>query len=110
VRLISGLNQCRDLFFLQRDTFRLNRNFSAISINLNLLLANDRYCLNDLDPMTLEAGQPASGSSLVRHNVQGNFIRYSKANPGQTLTDSLVYRLKTRSGAESSATLILLTE
>lgn len=110
VRLISGLNQCRDLFSLQRDTFRLNRNFSAISINLNLLLANDLYCLNDLDPMTLEAGQPASGSSLVRHNVQGNFIRYSKANPGQTLTDSLVYRLKTRSGAESSATLILLTE
>jgi hypothetical protein len=110
VRLISGMNQCRNIFSLNRDTFRLNRNFSGVSINLNLLLANDQFCENDLDLQTLEASQPAAGSSTVRQNVQGNFIRYIKSNPALAATDSLIYRLTSKSGAQSSATLIILNE
>jgi hypothetical protein len=110
VRLISGLNQCRNIFSLNRDTFRLNRNFSGVSINLNLLLDNDQFCENDLDLQSLEASQPVAGSSTVRHNVQGNFIRYIKSNPALAGTDSLTYRLTSRSGAQSSATLIIITE
>jgi hypothetical protein len=110
VRLISGLTQCKNIFSLKRDTFRLNQNFSGVSINLNLLLANDQFCENDLDLQSLEASQPAAGSSTVRHNVQGNFIRYIKSNPALAGTDSLTYRLTSRSGAQSSATLIILTE
>ena len=107
VQVISGLRQCREKFNLRRDTFRLNRNFSGISINLNLLLANDQFCENDLDPLSLEVSNPATGSAFVRQNVQGSFIRYLRTG---NAPDSLQYRLRSLSGKQSSASLIILTE
>lgn len=110
ITVISGRQNCFNRFSLKNDTFLFNRNFTEISINLNLLLSNDTYCINDLLRKSLGINQPPTrGIAIIRNNVQGDFIRFVR-NPNFTNgLDSLTISLQTISGAEKTSKLYILT-
>lgn len=99
---------CQTRFSPVEDVVRILPSFLAFSINYDSLFANDVACPGDIKPESLTLVRlPNKGTTTLRNNFQGRFIRYIKDSTFVSGNDTLEYRIEGKSGGNGTAKVII---